>query len=410
MKGKQLGLLLGLLIVLGGAGLLIQHNRNSATDTSGGETGVKLLGDNFPINDVARINIKQGTNELNLVRKEGMWRVQERNDYRANFSMIGDFLIKAADLKIVESEPIGPEDVQRLKLTVSPGTNSGVSLSLQDKDGKVIKALILGVYHTRKSFQKSPMGGDESFRDGRYVALAGDTQKVLLVGDSLETIEPKPEQWLNKDFFKIELPKDLAVTYADASNSWKIIRETENGGWKLANATTNESVDSNKLNGLTGPLASLSFDDVMAPSTKPSETGLDKPTVLAVDTFDDFSYTVKIGSKTSESYPITVTVSANLPKERPEVKDEKPEDKTKADKAWADRKQALEDKLKQAQSFENWIYLVPAWSLDSTLKERKDLMEEKKEEPKPADQPGPAADANAATNASAPADPTKETK
>ena len=40
----------------------------------------------LPVNDVAAIVIKGGTNQLDLVRKDNLWRVKQRNDYPANFS------------------------------------------------------------------------------------------------------------------------------------------------------------------------------------------------------------------------------------------------------------------------------------------------------------------------------------
>ena len=53
---------------------------------------------------------------------------------------------------------------------------------------------------------------------------------------------------------------------------------------------------------------------------------------------------VKVGTKSGDAYTTVVTVSANFPKERTPAKDEKPEDKAKADKAWADRQKQLQDK------------------------------------------------------------------
>ena len=52
----------------------------------------------FPVNDVAAIHVK-AAGDLHLVRKDDRWRVQERNDYPANFSQISDLLLKLADLK-----------------------------------------------------------------------------------------------------------------------------------------------------------------------------------------------------------------------------------------------------------------------------------------------------------------------
>jgi hypothetical protein len=78
-----------------------------------------------------------------------------------------------------------------------------------------------------------------------------------------------------------------------------------------------------------------------------------------------------------------MTVVSDAPKARVAGKDEKPEDKEKADKAWAQRQKDLDEKLKQLKKFENWTFLVASWNVDPILKERKDLLEEKKEEPKP---------------------------
>src|ERR1017187_6721524 len=108
MNRKQLSILIVLLVVLGIAGLSVyKHNQTSWQGSGRQGAALKLLGD-LPINDVASIVIKGGTNQLELVKKDGMWRVKERNDYPANFSEISGFLLKAADLKAVQTEEIGP--------------------------------------------------------------------------------------------------------------------------------------------------------------------------------------------------------------------------------------------------------------------------------------------------------------
>jgi len=385
MNRKQFVILLVLLAVLGGAGLLVQkHSNTAATDTGVRDEGGKLLGDNFPINDVAAISIQQGTNALNLVKEDDLWRVRERNNYAADFSKISGFLVKAADLKILETEQLAPADLPRLQLAAGQGTDAGVLLTLKDKDGKTLKALTLGKSHFPKQAQKSQFGGEENYPDGRYVMLAGDSQDALLLADPMSEIEPKPELWLNKDFFKVERPKTIAVDYPDATNSWRISRVNETGDWKLAGLKPGETENTTNLPSVTSPFVAPSFDDVLTPANKPEETGLDKPTTITVDTFDDFTYTVKVGKKSGDGYPITMMVVANFPKERIPAPGEKPEDKSKADKAWQDRQKQLDDNLKKAQAYQNWVYVVPGWSLDSLLKNRADLVTEKVEEPKPA--------------------------
>jgi hypothetical protein len=107
MNLKQLGILIVVVIVVGAAGLVIHNRQTSAWSGGGADVGKKLLGDKFPVNDVAHIAIKHGTNELNLVKKDDLWRVRERGNYPANFSQISEFLLKARDLKIVQTEEVG---------------------------------------------------------------------------------------------------------------------------------------------------------------------------------------------------------------------------------------------------------------------------------------------------------------
>src|SRR6185503_2059201 len=151
MNLKQLGILIALVIVIGGAGLML-HNRQKSSWTGGGaDVGKKLMGDKFPVNDVARISVQHGTNALNLVKKDDLWRVRERSDYPANFSQISDLLLKLRDLKIVQSEKVGPSQLPRLELAAGQGTNSATVVELRDGGEKVIKSLSLGKKHMKKS-------------------------------------------------------------------------------------------------------------------------------------------------------------------------------------------------------------------------------------------------------------------
>jgi hypothetical protein len=384
MNRKQLLTLLVLVAVVGGAGLLLHQKSQTAWHSADKAIGHKLLGDNFPVNDVALIAVKQGSNQLDLARKDNLWRVRERNDYPASFSQISEFLIKAADLKVVQSEKVGPSQLSRFALVPGQGTNAATVIDFKDQNGKLIRSLLLGKKHLRKSNQPSPFGGDmgdEGWPDGRYVKAGNEAAEVALISDALSNIEPKPEQWLNKDFPKIEKIQSIAVTFQNPTNSWKLTRETETGDWKLAEPKPGEQPDTAKTSGVASPLASLSFTDVAA-GAKPETLGLDKPTVAAIETFDNFSYTLKIGQKTNDNYPLTLAVAAHIPNERLPGKDEKPQDKTKLDKEFKDNQKKLEDKLSQDKTCEPWIYLVSTWTVEPLLKERSQLMAEKKEEPK----------------------------
>jgi hypothetical protein len=394
MNSKQIALLLFLLVVLGLGGLLVYNKQNDYRSSGDPSIGRKLLAQ-LAVNDVAHIALKEGTNELNLVKKkDDIWRVRERNDYPANYNDISDFLLKAHDLKVVQSEKAGPADMTRLALVPGQGTNAALVAEFKDQSDKTLQTLLLGKKHMQKSRRPAPFGdmGDPGWPDGRYIRIGADSDSVALISEPLANIEPKPEQWLNKDFFKVEKVRAIDVASPTATNSWKVTRDTETAEWKLADAKPGEQLDSTKTSSLSNPLSSPSFSDV-APESKAGELGLAKPTVVKLDTFDDFSYTLKVGVKTNDNYPVELNVSAQIPKERTAGKDEKPEDKTKLDKEFKEKQQKLEEKLAQEKGYEKWVYLVSSWTLDPLLKDRGHLLVEKKAEAKKDDKP--AADAAA---------------
>jgi hypothetical protein len=411
MNRNQITLLLLLVVAVGvgSVGYLVYKKRNDYSQEGNPAIGKKLLGE-FKVNDVARLTIKDSTNELNLAKKEGTWRVQERNDYPANYSEISEFLIKLQDLKVVQSEPVGASQLARFGLASGQGTNSALLVEFKDQQDKLIQALLLGKKHMRKSNRPSPMGDDMGggWPDGRYVKVGLNSENVVLISDALANIEPKPEQWLNKDFIKVEKVRAIQVAFPVATNSWKLSRETETGEWKLADAQPGEQLDSSKSSSLANPLNYPSFSDVDTKS-KPEQLGLDRPAVVTLDTFENFTYTLKVGVKTNDNYPLARAVTAELPKERTPGKDEKAEDKEKLDKEFKEKQKKLEEKLAQEKACEKWTYLVSSWTLEPLLKERPQLLvekkEEKKEEPKAAatEPPAPLQPLPGAVSTSAPA-------
>ena len=388
MKQRQLLVLLILVVGLGAVGYILRRHQEGTISMGGSPAlGKKLFGD-LPINDVTQITVKHATNELTLAKKDNLWRVRERNDYPANYTDIHDFLLKAKDIKIVQVDQVGASQLSRFALAPGEGTNSPVIVDLRDKDGKLIKSFSLGKKHMKKTDRPSPFGemGDEGFPDGRYVKL-NDSDTVALVSQPFSSLEPKADQWLNKDFFKVEKIRSITATFPVQTNSWKVSRETESGEWKLADAKPGEQLDSGKTSGLGNALSSPNFSDV-AVNSSPEQVGLDKPSVITLDTFDNLTYTIKVGQKTNDNYPMILSVAAQLPKDRSPGKDEKPEDKDKLDKEFKDKQKKLEEKLAQEKTFEKWTYLVSSWSLEPVMKERSQLMVEKKEEKKEATESG----------------------
>jgi hypothetical protein len=336
----------------------------------------------FPINDVTRLLVKSSGAEVNVMRTDNGWAVQERGEYPANFEQVSGLLRKLWDLKPVQHVKVGASQLSRLQL-VEPGKGdpSGTLIELKGKDGNNMGGLLLG-----KTYVKKSEGGPAEmpgFPAGRYVMPVGATNKVSLVSETFEDADAKPERWLQRDFIKVENPKSIALAGQTETMRWTLTRDTATAEWKLVDAKPEEKMDTAKVGSLATLFASPSFKDVLAPDAKTEETGLDKPSTVRIETFDNFIYTLKIGKLTAETYPVLITVSANLGKERTAGKDEKPEDKTRLDEEFKTTAKRLEDKLTAEKKFEQRPYLLEKFTVEPLLKERIALLAEKKPEPAP---------------------------
>ena len=380
MNRKQLTLLIVVAAVLGGLGWVAYQKQSAPYREATQKMGGKVL-PNFPLNDVEQIAIKQPKGELNLAKKDDIWVVKNRGDYPANFDTISETIRKFWELKVAKPVKTGPSRLAALEL-VPPDKGAGTLVEFKDKSGKTINSVLLGAKSMKHGSDDSSFGGGGGWPDGRYVMVGSDVQTVALVTEPFSNVEAKPEDWLKKEWFKVEKLKAISVTTTNATNNWKLARESETGEWKLAEAKKDEVLDNGKSGTATSALSYPSFNDVTT-NAAPSATGMDKPITATLETFDGFTYTAKVGGKSGdENYFFQIAVAGNFPKERTPGKDEKPEDKEKLDKEFAENRKKLEEKLKTDKAFEKWTYLVSKWTVDPLLKERKDLLMEKKEEPK----------------------------
>ena len=384
MNRKQFIILLVLVVIAGTAGLMIHERNTGAWQRSGPAFGGKLL-PGLAVNDVAQIVIRSGTNELDLARRDNLWRVRERWDYPANFAAISDLLLKLSDLKIAQSQEVGPSQLGRFALLPpGPGTNTGTLIEFKDQGGRTLNSVLLGKKHLKQPAGNSPAGGlgDEGWPDGRYVQIGEGAKTLAVISDPLDNVQPKPEPWLNKEFFSLTRLRTIALQYAEATNSWKLTRTSETNDWQLADARADEKPDASKISGVTGPFSSVDFADVST-NTGPEIFNPTNGTVLTVETFDGFVYTARIGAKQGDDYPVTFSIAARPPAERVFAKDEKPEDKAKLDAAFKEEQKKLAEKLAAEKRFENWTYYLPAYAIDPFLRTRKQLMAEPKAEPSP---------------------------
>jgi hypothetical protein len=390
MKGKQLALILILLAIIGGAALFFYHRSSQSWSETATTAGKRIL--NFAPNEVAHITIKSSAAEVNLAKTDGVWKVKERADYPANFELISNLITKIWELSAVQDVQAGPSQFGRLELLPpDEKANSATLLDLKDGADKRLAALLIGKKFMRESNSAmgAPPGG---IPIGRYVKAEGKSAHVVLVNDLLSEVDPQITRWLNHDFIKVENPKSITLAGTKPEQNWKVVRSSATDSWKLADAKPGEDADNSRITNVVNYLTTFSFADVLAPNAQPAETGLDHPSTLTIETFDNFTYVLRVGKMMGENYPMQVSVSAQLPKERVPGKDEKPEEKTKLDQEFQAKQKQLSDKLEKEKKLESRAYLVSKNTIDQLTIERKGLLAEKAT-PSPTPTPPPSATA-----------------
>lgn len=371
MKSKQFLLLVVVAAVLGGGALAVLKGRRSDFEQGAQQLGGQLL-PNFDVNAVTGLRFTQGSNTVVIAKVNDVWTVRERSNYPANFGEVAEFVRKLSDLKIAVPVKVGASRLPMLELTKDAGT----LVELLDKDNKAIQTLTLGKKHTRGNSDDSPMGGG-GFPDGRYVQVGSSSESVALITDPLSGANPKPEEWLAKDFLKVEQPILIEVLHPEATNNFTLTRTNEFGDWHLKDADAGQELDKSKLFSFNTVLSGASFSDV---SDHPdvAKMGLDHPVEARIQTAAGFTYKLKLGKMEGDLYALQVATDAVLARERTPGKDEKSEEKDKLDKEFKDKLAKQEEKLKTEQSFGKWTYTVTKWSVDALLKKRSELLMEKK--------------------------------
>jgi hypothetical protein len=380
MSRKHVLVLLVLVLVIGGIGVTMFKRDTDAWRGPDARLGQRVL-PKLNVSDIAHIHIKHGKDELNIVNKDGVWRVQERGGFPADPALISELTFKAREWKIVQSEPIS--EAQRPRVDVAaPDAAEGAStlLEFRDKDGKALATLYLG----KKHLGKPPLqvkGFDKGQPDGRYILVGADPDTVVVVSDPMNNVEPAPEKWLAKEFVRVDRIKHLKVDTGSPATSYELSRAQESGDWVLAGVRPDQTNPSAAVSA-TNALYSGSFVDVA--NIKPEQ--LEKPTTITAETFDGWHYTMQVAPKPGDDAHLYFTVAVTgevKPSERVAAKDEKPEEKEKRDKEHAERIKRLEEQLAREMSFAGRVFVVERKGLAPLLRERARFIEEP-EKPAPA--------------------------
>jgi Domain of unknown function (DUF4340) len=400
MKQKQLPLILAALAITGGAAYWKYNQRTGAIGKPPNEVGKDLL-KNFSPADVGAITIKDTKGEVTIEQKDGKWVIPARDGFPASVTAVNEIRDNSSALKVRDIQRAGDSRFGQLKLK-KPGDGgteeeTGTLISFRDSSGKELKSFTAG---KTLSADETPPGGFSTSPSGpksQYIKVAGEDGFVYIARDGFTRLETDVKGWLDKEiFFKVEKPKSVTATGAAPEESWKVFRETETGDLKLDAPAKGEEFEATKAASLSSVLSYVQFSDVL-PAADAAKAALDKPLRTAViETFDGFTYTVKVGAAEGENHYLSYTVDGKFAETRtpPEPKEkDKPaeteDEKKAADEAFATALAARKKKLADEQAQQARIYIMAKTSLDPILKKRPDFMKDKAAPADPNAKPAP---------------------
>jgi hypothetical protein len=386
MNKRQVIILWIIAIVLGGAVAAVKlaqkDGSQSATNRAAGQT----LFESFPGTDISTVQIQGAAGSVNLVKKDGKWTVAERDGYPANATYVNEFIRTLGELKVTRGMEAGPSFAPRFGMNESAtkAEDRGLTATFMDASGKELAKVSLGK-NIESGADAGPMGGGAV---GRYIRNHADESGFYAVSEMFPSVSDETTRWLADDFFSPEKIKSITLSQKGKDEpAWKLSRDSEEAEFKLEGATGSEALDA----AATAPLKSLfsyaRFNDVI-PADKVAERADPAGKRNAViETFEGFTYTLTItpakaaapaaeGAATpaADEQLLTVSVAAELPKERKKEEGEKPEDAKTKDEAFAARLKTLTEKLEKEKALAGRTFLIAKSTVEALLKERDQLI------------------------------------
>lgn len=378
--------------------------------------GTALIGTpvlpNLPVNQVHQIVITTANNTVTLAKVKGTWSVASRFGYPANFDKIANNLLQLSEMKVGQVVTTGESQKGRFNLldpaatTPANKAQAGTRVELRDENNGVIASLLVGKTFIRRapeSGAQAPLAfGD--YPDGQYVQTADG--RVLLVGQTLEGLTDDARNWLASEFISAAADdiRNIAITAPDRAPI-KLARAKKGEPFALEGLQETEgTLDSAKVNQISGALNNLGFDDIAAPTLAPKETGLEHPVIFEAQTQQGQIYTLRIGNTlTNDTFDRYVQVAVAwkapteaqdedkataaqppLPAGNTQAKDAAAPNTLAAANAQradelaktADQSKALNDQLAP------WTFILKSYRVEPLLTKRQELIK-KAEAPKP---------------------------
>ncbi len=427
---KGIAVILALLALVMGVGAIVTLRDQGATTPAAGSSklGQPLL--QLKAAEVARITIRAPQATLTLEKKNERWVINERGGFAADLDKVSELVVKAIELKTGQVEAIGENERARMQLgapvpaaaapsSSAPSSAEGAATALvfAGTDGKTLAELWLG----KKYFKTAPEGdATKAQGDGRYVMLPADPARVVVVADPLKQASSNASDWIAREGVVVDNIKSLEVKLPEGG--YRIERALLETPWQLdggsataakpakpaaaaakagrptaasstaashpaagpGSSATAGGLDQSRANNATFALAKLDLEDIAAPDTA-AGTGAaaDKTGDIIASTFDGIDYRIKVGSLEGTRYRVQITVQGDISRPAPSAPpNEKPEDKTKREKAFAEQTAALNARIAREKALGPFTLLMAKTKFDEVLKPREAMLVQEKKDAK----------------------------
>lgn len=394
MNKRQVIILWVIAIALGGAVTVMKLTQKDTTKSATKRAPGQTLFESFPAPDVATVEIQGADSTVTLAKKDGKWTVAQRESYPANVSYVNEFLRTLTDLKVTRGMEAGPSFAPRFGMDESAkkAEDRGLTATFKDASGKEIAKVSLGK-NIESGADAGPMGGGMSV--GRYIRNHADDSGFYAVNEMFPSINAEPARWLADGFISPEKIKSITLSQKGKDEpAWKLVRDTEEAEYKLEGAAGSEVLDTTATSPLKSLFSYARFEDVVTADKLAERTGdaAEKRTAV-IETFEGFKYVITLTPAKAKPAPppaiaanpqtpppaadnmlLTVTVTADLPKERKKEEGEKPEDAKSKDTAFTERMKTLNEKLEKEKALAGRTFEVSKSTVEALLKERDQLI------------------------------------
>lgn len=245
MNSKTIFALIAFAAVLTVAALIgVNREESKVSDDQRGKNFLVQLDEK--INDVAKIEINQGGHTTTLARQDTGWTLSERYAYAADTAQIKQLLLSLAQLKTIEQKTSKPEHYAKLGVDEPTASSTNKKITLSDKDGKTIAAVIVG-------------NGKGA---GMYVRAAESSTAWLVEGNIM--LPGVVSGWLEKTVLEIPPEKIQKITISPPKGDKIELARLKDDDKEFV-VTTPKLKDAgaaNEIASIVGALTKLQLDDV----------------------------------------------------------------------------------------------------------------------------------------------------